>query len=379
MQMNDIQNVDVSKQEQQIPVFDKGKQYPKKIIKREITEEIYIPLETTPEVLLDQDAVLIYVSNNRMLVFNCKIGDIFIFGMDGKALFNFNRRGPDGYSFIKSVIYDEKNKEVIVLDEFTRKIFVFSEEGVYKRILHTPLSIRPTEIYNYDEKSILVFDEKQHTSQTPVMRITPTQPFTLHSKEDGTIISKINITMEKVLAKSMFIRIDRNTSRGYKNTITLPNNSKFGNEFIFHDFSLDTIYHLREDKTLVPLFVQSPSVFSERPKIVCVGLLSDKFIAFSMYHWDVLEQIRQQDRGKEVKFYEKFFIFDFIEKQFYEIASVLGTWGKIEIDKNKSAQLIDADIMIQSYKVGRLTGDVKKIAQKLKEEDNQVVKITKYK
>ena len=94
-QNNDLQ-LNVSKHEQQIPIFDKNKQYPKKIIKREIAEETYIALETTPEVLLDQDAVLTYVSDQRMLVFNRKIGDIFIFGMDGKALFNFNHRGPDG-------------------------------------------------------------------------------------------------------------------------------------------------------------------------------------------------------------------------------------------------------------------------------------------
>ena len=45
---------------------------------------------------------------------------------------------------------------------------------------------------------------------------------------------------------------------------------------------------------------------------------------------------------------------------------LLGTWDKIEIEKNKSAKLIDTDIMIKNNQAGNLTGDVKEMVQKLK-------------
>ncbi len=376
-----LQTQDVPGHKQQIPVFDKEKQYPKKTIKSGelIAERRFIPLETTPEVLLDNDARLTYVSDKRILVYNQKIGNIFIFGIDGKALLHFNGRGPDSYNYIVSVVYDEKNKEVFILD-LSSRIYVYSENGVFRRILHTPDNIRPTEMYNFDDQSILIFDEKQYINTTPVINIPPTQPFTIHSKKNGAMISKINITMNKVLAKRMTVQTGPNSATTHSNVTAVPNNSQFGPEFIFSDFSLDTIYHLKEDKTLVPMFVQSPSVFSDHPKIVNIGMLTDRFVSFSVYTWDILEQIRNNNKGQKVPFNKRYFMYDFHEENFYEInLLLLGTHDKLEISKNMCAYLIEANRLVEDLKAGRLTGELKRIVQKLNEEDNPVVELVKYK
>jgi len=344
-----------------------------------ISEKTYIPLETSNDVLLDKDAVLAYVSDKRMLVFNRKLGDIFIFGMNGKILFKFNRRGPDAYFYINSVVYDEKNKEVFILDNSSRKIFVFNEEGGFLRTLRIINNIRPTEIYNYDDQTIMIFDEKQYINTTPVIRIKPTQPFTVHSKKDGTLETIINITMDKVLAKNLTFETGPNSANTIQSVITLPNNKKFGHEFILHDFSLDTIYHLKADKSLEPLFVQSPSVFSASPKIVSVGFLSNNFVYFSMYNWDLLEHKRCIEKKLSVKFFEKYFVYDLIERKFYQTNLLPGEHNMLDIEKNYCASLVDAYFLINLLKLGRLNGELKQIAQNLNEEDNQVVELLKYK
>lgn len=366
---------------QQAPIIiNKDKQYPKKNLKLEdIANVSYIPLETTPDVLLDKDAHLCYVSDKRMLVFNPNHGDIFIFGIDGKALLHFNHRGPDSYTHIGSVAYDEKNKEIFILDFFSKRIFVFTEDGVYRRIVHTPDNVNPNEIYNFDDQNILVFDDRQFVNSTPVVHFPLTHPFVLLSKKDGAIISKINVTMDKRLAKRITIQTGPNNAKTYSTLYTCANNKKFGQDFILADFSLDTIYHLKKDKTLMPIFVQSPTVFSDHPRVTSVGMFTDRFITFCVYTWDILEQKRNIDKNQKVQFNARRLMYDFEEKKIFEINLDLGAYRQLDSGKNMCAELFEASGLIEALNAGRLKGEIKRVAKRLNDEDNQVVQLIKFK
>jgi hypothetical protein len=101
-----------------VPVLDKNKDYDP-VTAIEFEEEIsIIPPETTDDVLLDKDAHIFYLSETQMLIVNEEIRDVFIFGMDGKVISRFNRRGELGYNRIGFVAYDEEADEVYVKDSY---------------------------------------------------------------------------------------------------------------------------------------------------------------------------------------------------------------------------------------------------------------------
>ncbi len=362
----------------QIPVINKEKTYPKKAIKLEDVADIsYIPLETSPEILVDRNAQLVYVSDKRIVVYNRRLGDVFIFGMDGKVVSSFNRRGPDAYNYIRSIAYDEKNKEVFILASNPRNIYVFTENGIFKRVLRASDTVKPTEIYNFDDQNLLIFDDKQNANTGPITRIDPANPFYMLSKKEGTIVSKLNITMDKIIAKTITESTGPNTSTAFTMMSDVGNNCKFGRNFILSDFSLDTIYHLKQDRTLTPIFVQQPTVFSDRPKVVTVGMYTDRFAAINILSWNIMEEKRLKRSSPDLN--GKYLLYDFQEDQFFELDKDYFGVYKVDIPQNMAVDWLLAEGLKNRLKAGRLEGELKKIATKIDEEDNPVVKLIKFK
>jgi hypothetical protein len=103
-----------------IPMIDLSQEYPeRKISLQELGGEIeYIPLETADDVLLDQNAKIVLVSDKHIIISNNDFsGDIFIFGRDGKIISHFNHIGQSGeeYTQLRQLIFDEKNKNFLCL------------------------------------------------------------------------------------------------------------------------------------------------------------------------------------------------------------------------------------------------------------------------
>jgi hypothetical protein len=131
-------------------ILDVEKKYPlKDIVLEEISEVHYAPLETTKDILLDGDRLVQYISDRRIVITNPRIGDVFIFGHDGKIIFHWNNRGAIGYNQILSSTYDEKNKKIFILDSRGKKIIVYSEDGKYKRRFILPEDVTLGKIYNF--------------------------------------------------------------------------------------------------------------------------------------------------------------------------------------------------------------------------------------
>jgi len=362
-----------TKSRQNIPVIDKTKNYPKKAFDREV-EETYIQLETRKDILLDKDAHVYYVSDKRMLFINRQQGDVFIFDMNGKAISHFNEKGRDGYSWIDFALYDEPNKEVFIVDNISKKIFVYSENGARKRALIIPRSMHILEISNFDENALLAFHEHQYG------QLKHKQPYFFISKKDGTIFSWLNITTNKVNPRVLNVS-NGNSGTMYSITTNGSGNCKFGQEFILANMSSDTIYRLKPDKTLIPLFVQTPSVFSEPLLIASVRMITDDFVTFYIYPYDLKKVRKESESGEMPKGYStegKHLMYEFKSGQFFELEYNIYTADKCEVPANTSVEVMYPYIMKKWLEKGRLKGKLKEIAKKVDENDNPVIQIAKF-
>ena len=352
-----------------IPVLNKEKRYPKGSFKFK-PEHSYVFLETNKDVLIDKAAHIYYVSDKRILIVNTLSGDIFLFDMNGKVTSKFNHKGGYGYVAITYAAYDEKKGEVYILDGMSKKIAVFSESGGLKRTLRLPYKLAIREIQIFDEHSLLAFHEHQYG------KVTQKKPYLFLSKKDGTILSELNIRTDKVNPRE---------HRGEVWTIIINNysgNCKFGNEYILANMSCDTIYHLTKDKTLSPLFVQFPSVFSDPPVITAVGMKTDEFVTFSTFPYDLKKARRDHRNGEKqdpLKTEARFFIYEFKTKQFFELEKRQYWAEKIDIPSNMSVSLMPPYVLKAWLERGRLEGKLKKIAKEIDINDNPVIQITKFK
>jgi len=353
-----------------LPVIDKEKTYPEKDFIPE-TETIYIPLETSKNILLDRGAHIYYVSDKRILITNWLKGDVLIFDLNGKAISHFNQKGGLGYVRISYAVYDEKNKEVFIMDKVSRKIVVFTEDGVYKRSFRMPTNLTFIRIDNYNDKCLLAFHEH---AMGPIEQ-EQKQPYVIISKKDGSIFSTLNINLEKANPRYL---LSGNICYSLSNTAM--GNCKFGDDYYLSNISCDTIYHIDKNNNLTPVFTQYPSVFSSSHLISGVVAVTKDFIVLSIFPYDLEDEKKRNESGKSINGQDrtKFILYDKSTSKFFNCKKWKYVADNIDLPKNVSAELISAYLLKERLKQGLLVGKLKEVASKLKVEDNPVVEITKF-
>ena len=73
-----------------------------------------------------------------IIVRNLKLssdGDIFIFDRKGKGIRKINRQGSgsEEYSFLLRVTLDEEHEELFVVDNRSKKVYIYDLQGNFKR------------------------------------------------------------------------------------------------------------------------------------------------------------------------------------------------------------------------------------------------------
>ncbi len=353
-----------------LPVLDKTKSYPSK--KLEFKTEIkYVPLETSNDVLLGEQCKLNYVSAEKFLLIDKMLGDVFIFNNEGKIYSNFNQKGGLGYSQITFVAYDEKRKELFILDQIKKKIFVFSENGVLLRSYKTPPKTFIAAIFNFNDNTLLAFDENIAGSDVPV------KPYLFIAKSDGEVTGYVNIIAKKVNPMFMEEDLGKNNSMGYTFMHSgIPDNCKFGNDFILFNRSMDTTYLLNQDKILIPLFTQTPSVYSEHPTATSVGMVTDRFLKICVSSYDIKEAVKIMKAGKNWKPKFRHFILDIESGKFFEDPDKGElTINNVDTPKNQDYRVMQAVNLVKANQEGYLKGELKKVATKLDIGDNPVIRV----
>ena len=356
--------------DKKIPILDKSKSYPSLELELQ-TQDKYVQLETSREILLGQNCGLKYASDNRLLFSDEYNGDVFIFDINGKIYSKFNQKGGLGYTTITSIAYDENKRELFILDRVSKKIYVFSENGALLRSFKTPQETFIAEIYNYNESTLLAFDENLIGSDNP------TKPYIYISKDNGIIIGYVNITVKKVNPSQYIENINKNEARAYTFMHTgIPDNCKFGNDFILANKSMDTVYVLRQNKTLEPLFTQIPSVHSTHTSAASVGMYTDNYLQICVSDYDVMEAIKVMNSGKTWSPKFKHYILDRKTGEFYKDSNKgRYTVSKVDAPLNHAYSVIPAMVLLEKNKLGKLNGELKNIASNITINDNPIVVI----
>lgn len=362
-----------------LPVFDISKNYPqKKLILQDIADIEYVPLETTDDVLLSGGVVLSYISDKYILLHEPTLGDVFVFDRMGRLYSHFNHLGQSGfeYQWINTgVILDEKNEEIYVCSQV---IQVYSLRGTYKRTLKINTFENEMNIFNFDDKSLLIYYdvniEPGHEHKTKK------DPYRLVSKKDGSLISVLNIHLPKRYSNAIPI-IEKSGWHAIK--YFYPRNPYYGQDLMIADISSDTLFLVSPSKGVTPILTRKPSVHAVDPKNVwTIYATTDKFIIIGMILLDF------NSKGGRIPLF-------MYEYETGEISKVLisdseletnplgsGRWGpnaSPAITKNRVAELFQASSILEAFNGKRLKGNGEKIAKKLVEDDNPVIRIAKFK
>lgn len=360
-----------------LPLIDISKNYAQKEIRlQDIADIEYVPLETAEDLLLSGEATLFYISDSYILVYEHRLGDIYVFNRNGKIYSRFNHKGGSGqeYSWIKSgVVFDEKAEEIYVCSQ---SIQVYSLRGEYKRTLKINTFENEMKIFNFDDETLLIYDE---VNINPYVNKNDSKekPYRLISKKNGNLISTLNIYLPKRYSTRIYKELGKNKYTSI--ALFYPHNVHFGKDFVIADISSDTLYLLSQNRKLTPLLTRSPSVHEAvEPRTVwTTPLITDKFILVGQLPLDfdtkggqspVLMYELESDQIYKVKFL-------FAE-------SIRGRWNPTTspaIAKNCTAELMLAEDIIDIYRQKRLKGNFEKLATLLNEDDNPVVRIIIFK
>lgn len=363
-----------------LPVVDVSKNYSlEKLRLQDMASVEYVPLETTDDILLSGNAALSAVGDKYILVHEFQLGDIYLFDRHtGKLKSHFNHKGGSGmeYTWIKNgTILDEKAEEIYVCSQF---IQVYSLEGKYKRTLKIDCFSHDMSILNYDDQSLLIYDDiviepgrEKETTHTPYRFI---------SKKDGSPMGTLDIYFPQRVPIAI-AQQEGNMWRPYK--FSYPSNARFGDDLMLMNVSSDTLYKLSPQKRLTPIFTRTPSVYASKLRNIWMPLLTtDKFMLFGTFVIDF-----NSTGGKIPKF-----MYDFKTGQVKRVSIIdhelnYGIRGPREWDsgsgtaiaKNMSAEFVSAPAMLEAYRKKRLAGNGNEVAKNLLEDDNQVVRILTFK
>jgi len=351
--------------------IDISRSHPSKELHIQTVADVeYVALETIGNFLLDGRAELFYVSDKYILVWQ-RQGDIFVFNRNGKAVSHFNRmgNGPEEYTRISNVIFDEKREEIFV--STTNQFLVYSLIGEYKRTMRFPDGIRNITALNFDDATMLVYDETGLRNNE-----YREAPYLFVSKQEGSIVSTLELILP-VRFSNMIM-----TASGQPLLLTVPNNRRFGEDFVIADISSDTIYRLTKNRDLLPMLVRKSSVHSSDIKTVLTSLLTtDKFIFLWKIAFDAVAIQNNQSIYTSLM-YEietgRTSHVSFINDDFPSHPLIISA-DNLDIGKNMTANLIDTALLKEAHDEKKMKGELEKIVEPLDEEDNPVLMIVKFK
>jgi len=352
------------------------KKYPKKeLILQEFMNVEYIPLETGGEFYCD--GIVLDIGKNIILIKNrVDDGDIFVFDRNGKGLRKINRkgRGPEEYTFVLDITLDEDNNEMFVHDHTIEKILVYDLFGKYKR----SFSYNDVEYDNFcifDDEHLICFDG---SANWEFYENKPSY-FAIISKQDGSLFREIPILYKEKKTTGMTLQSGEmmfavgmgvHPIIGYQGDwiLTLP--------------STDTIYTYSTDNKLFPFIVRIPSIQSMNPEVFLFpGILTDRYYFVESvkkeYNFTTQDGFPSTDLmydRNEKKIYEcKVYNYDYSNKK------TVSMMRKTINNEIAFCQMLGADVLVETYKKGELKGKLKGIAENLKEDDNPVIMLVKYK
>jgi hypothetical protein len=347
--------------------------YPKKeLILQDFMDVEYIALETSNEFVCQGEIMAI---GKEIIVVKNRVddGDIFIFDRNGKGLRKINRFGRSGedYTDISGIVLDEDNDEMFVIDNPASRIMVYDLYGKFKRTLRHKEGARYANVYNFNKENLICRDRS--------FEFNGDTPFVIISKQDGSIVNDIHIPYQQKKQTAIILQDDKSI-----NVMPILHFSviPYHDSWILTEPSSDTVYQYLPDHNMTPFMARTPTVQSMTPEVFLFP-----FILTERYYFMKTEK-KEFDFSTGKGLPKTYLMYDRQEKKIFEYTVYNDNYyNKTTVDmahktiNNEIAfsQKIEADDLVDAYEKGQLKGKLKEIAAGLKEEDNPVIMLVKYK
>ena len=368
-----------------LPHIDVRKDYPEKeIVLTDIADVTYLCLNSDDEDYL-YGGDIVYVAQNTIVVYG---KGILFFSKDGKPKSRFNRsgQGPEEYTRVSYILYDEATDDVYIFEAFSNYIKVYSSSGEYKRKLTLPQRINDGEMVLFDDQSILVYDnskmwrnisKKYSKGGDKAAFIEPIDStFFLISKIDGTALEYINLPSNN---------IDLSISSGdgdfiFYGQVGFARVRKCPDGLFLYNPETDTVFLYSKDKLLTPYMHKKPMLSDLDPLIamdICMDAGKFQFISVIRYTANGGTQsagyyMRHKKTGEI--FRQKITLSDYKGKNFYVDPRFLKYYEKSYHFELDLIELKDAD------RENRLSGKLKELVDTLNEyDDNNVFVLVDFK
>ena len=343
--------------------FDVTKKYPtKEIYIQDIADVDYIPLETNDSILWRGREVL-YLDDDYIVGANRNNGVYFHDGK-GKALNMFNKmgQGPKEYSDMYKVQYDKKSDEIYINDMF--KYYVYDKEGNFKRSfqgIEDKLYSRIEQFFILNEDELIQYNYNNH--YTRVSRLT------------GEHLGDIKLGVADSTTTLHF----RKNNMIFNTIVSHFTKDKEG--YIITSFPSDTTYLLTSNLQLKPIGVRIPPVSSQDVPVFLLPVKNTPRYYF-------MSTIKKED-SFPVKAYmmdkktnQIYYLKDYFKNKDYIGLKVhLDMFGPsvlADLPNNVCVQSLNITKLCEAYEEGKLSGKLKDIAANLKEDDNPVLMIIKF-
>ena len=343
--------------------FDVTKEYPtKEIYIQDIADVDYIPLETNDSILWRGREVL-YLDDDYIVGANRNNGVYFHDGK-GKALNMFNKmgQGPKEYSDMYKVQYDKKSDEIYINDMF--KYYVYDKEGNFKRSfqgIEDKLYSRIEQFFILNEDELIQYNYNNH--YTRVSRLT------------GEHLGDIKLGVADSTTTLLF----RKNNMIFNTIVSHFTKDKEG--YIITSFPSDTTYLLTSNLQLKPIGVRIPPVSSQDVPVFLLPVKNTPRYYF-------MSTIKKEDSFPtkaymmDKKTNQIYYLKDYFKNKDYIGLKVhLDMFGPsvlANLPNNVCVQSLNITKLCEAYEEGKLSGKLKDIAANLKEDDNPVLMIIKF-
>ena len=344
--------------------FDVTKEYPtKEIYIQDIADVDYIPLETNDSILWRGREVL-YLDDDYIVGANRNNGVYFHDGK-GKALNMFNKmgQGPKEYLDMYKVQYDKKSDEIYINDMF--KYYVYDKEGNFKRSfqgIEDKWYSRIEQFFILNEDELIQYNYNNN-HYTRVSRLT------------GEHLGDIKLGVADSTTTLHF----RKNNMIFSTIVSHFTKDKEG--YIITSFSADTTYLLTSNLQLKPIGVRIPPVSSQDVPVFLLPVKNTPRYYF-------MSTIKKEDSFPtkaymmDKKTNQIYYLKDYFKNKDYIGLKVhLDMFGPAvlaNLPNNVCVQSLNITKLCEAYEEGKLSGKLKDIAANLKEDDNPVLMIIKF-
>lgn len=360
---------------QDLIVLDITQKPNKTIYIEDIADLEFIQLETNDSNLVSRP--LPDLVSENYIVYHNQDGQILVFSRQGKILHSFNHMGggPEEYQSMLNIVLDENSAELYINDIVKSKIHVYSIDGTFKRHLPLPRRFFPDCLMNYDENHLFCYNsyymDKPEKGMSEEEISQRDKPYYFISKQTGEITSlEYNIPNRMGNLAYQMKKDGTIGSSSMTNIYPLTRNTP---DIMITEFADDTLYSLKDGK-LLPVMVKEPSTHKMvPPMMVGVDLFTDRYVLINACD----KNFDEKPKSINMAYDKQSNSFNRIDSKDHII--ILPLKGNVDLPRNTGISIIYNEYLLEDYKDGKLQGELKEIASRIKEDDNPILMLIKFK